>query len=67
MTKVQARLSVKPNSIPKVCRAKATSYALNEAIEQDLIRLQQMVIGALGYTSSTSTQARRHTAALWQL
>ena len=42
MTGVQAWLSVKPDSTPKFCRARATPYALHEAIEKDLTRLQHM-------------------------
>ena len=51
MTGVQARLSVKPDSTPKFCRARATPYALREAIEKDLTRLQQMgVIESVKYS-----------------
>ena len=39
---VQAQLSLKPDSTPKFCRARATPYALCEAIETDLMHLQQM-------------------------
>ena len=51
MTGVQAWLSVKPDSTPKFCRTKATPYALHEAIEKDLTRLQHMgVIESVKYS-----------------
>jgi len=51
MTGVQARHSVKPDSKPKFCRARATPYALREAFEKDLTRLQQMgVIESMKYS-----------------
>ena len=52
MTGVQARLSVKPDSTPKFCRARATPYALREAIGKDLTRLQQMgIIESVKYSN----------------
>ena len=41
MKGVQAKLAVKPDSKPKFCRARTAPYALCEAIENDLKRLQQ--------------------------
>ena len=41
MKGVHAKLAVKPDSKPKFCRARTAPYALREAIEKDLNRLQQ--------------------------
>ena len=42
MVGVQAKLAVKPDAKPKFCRARTAPYALCDAIEKDLTRLQQL-------------------------
>ena len=42
MVGVQTKLAVKPDAKPKFCRARTAPYALQDAIEKYLIRLQQL-------------------------
>ena len=51
MIGVQAKLAVKPDAKPKFCRARSAPYALRDAIEKDLNRLQQLgVIESVKYS-----------------
>ena len=51
MVGVQAKLAVKPDATPKFCRARTAPYALRDAIEKDLMRLQQLgVIESVKYS-----------------
>ena len=42
MKNIQVRLCVKPDAIPKFCRARAAPYALRPVIEKDLMCLEKM-------------------------
>ena len=42
MKDIQVRLRIKPDAIPKFCRTRSASYALQPAIEQELKRLEKM-------------------------
>ena len=42
MVGVTAKLNVKPDAIPKFCRARAAPYALRDVIEKDINRLQKL-------------------------
>ena len=51
MRGVNAKLSVKQDAIPKFCRARPVPYAIREAIEKDLFRMQQLgVIEKVSYS-----------------
>ena len=42
MKNIQVRLCVKPDAVPKFCRARSAPYALRPVIEKDLIHLEKM-------------------------
>ena len=42
MKNIQVRLCVKPDTVPKFCRARSAPYALRPVIEKELIRLEKM-------------------------
>ena len=46
MVGVTAKLHIKSDTVPKFCRARAAPYALRDAIEKDINRLQKL--GVLG-------------------
>ena len=51
MRGVNAKLSMKEDATPKFCRARPVPYALREAIEKDLSRMQQLgVIERVSYS-----------------
>ena len=51
MSGIEAKLSVKSDAVPKFCRARPVPYALKEAIEKDLERLDAMgVIEKVNYS-----------------
>ena len=55
MSGIEAKLSVKSDAVPKFCRARPVPYALKEAIEKDLERLDAMgVIEKVNYSEWAS-------------
>ena len=51
MIGLKARLTVKPDAVPKACRARPAPYGLREAMEKDLARLErQGVIEKVSYS-----------------
>ena len=51
MVGVQAKVAVKPDATPKFCRARTAPYSLRDAIEKDLMRLQQLgIIESIKYS-----------------